>query len=93
MTFMQTFASSHWPLELEKFGSGWDQQLLGSVWNLTNQRHNEEKGWTTALRTQARGSGRGAHLANGGNAWVWRRVQTSNCAGREGLGNPPSLLC
>lgn len=63
------------------------------MWNLTNRRHNEEKGWTTAPRTQARGSGRDAHLANGGNAWVWHRVQTSNCAGREGLGNPPSLLC
>lgn len=46
-----------------------------------------------APRTPERGSGRDARLANGGNAWAWRRVQMSSCAGREGLGNPPFRRC
>ena len=58
------------------------------MWNLTNQRHSEEKGWTRALETQGKGSGRDAHWANGGNAWAWYRVRMNSYVGKEGLGNP-----
>lgn len=63
------------------------------MWNLTNQRRSEERGWTRAQETQGRGSGRDARWANGGNAWAWHLVRMSSCAGREGLGNPPFLQC
>lgn len=38
-------------------------------------------------------SGRGAHWANGGNAWVWRPVQKCSCAEREGWDSPLSRQC
>lgn len=63
------------------------------MWNLTNQRRSEERDWTSAQETLETGSGRGAHLANGGNAWEWRLVRMYSCAGREELGNPPFLQC
>lgn len=90
---MQTPASSHWPLGVGKFGFGHFQQLPDWGWNLTNQKHTEERGWTRARATQGKASDRGAHWTNEGNAWVWRPVQMCSCAEREGWDSPLSLLC